>query len=55
MHERLHERAKLEELVDALRSIADHDKEYDGLEDAETMVAKMRDKAIKALKDEATP
>lgn len=38
-------------LLDAIRSIADHAKEFDGIEDYETMVVRMTEKAQQALRD----
>jgi hypothetical protein len=38
-------------LLDALRSIADHAKEFDGIEDYETMVVRMTSKANEALRE----
>lgn len=36
-------------LLDALQSIADHSSEFAGAEDAETMVARMTEKAREAI------
>ena len=44
-----HERHRYQTMLDALPSIADHDKEFEGLEDWQTMVFRMSQKAKVAL------
>ncbi len=42
-------------LIDALNSIADHASEFEAIEDWETMVFRMREKAVTALKIAGNP